>query len=340
MSEHIINRNGLWGRWRSLQIWQQVLIGLVLGLIVGMILGPNASVFDPLGKLFLNTIKMLVVPLIFITLICGVTSMADPKKLGRVGIKTITIYLVTTAIAITIGLVVGTVLQPGAGVGLEAAQAVEAKEAPSFINTLISFVPTNPVDALASGNVLQIIVFSILLGIAISLAGEKARPVKEFFDAAAEVIYKLTDLIIALAPYGVFALIASTAGKYGLSVLLPLLKVIVAVYLGCILHAVITLGGAVAFLGRLNPLQFFRGVGEAQMVAFSTTSSSGTLPVTMSAAQHNLGVSKNVSSFVLPLGATINMDGTALYQGVCALFVAQAYGVDLSTGQSHETLVR
>lgn len=136
-----------------------------------------------------------------------------------------------------------------------------------------------------------------------------------------------------MAPYGVFALIASTAGQYGLSMLLPLMKVIVAVYLGCILHAIITLGGLVALLARLNPIQFFRGVGEAQMVAFSTVSSSGTLPVTISAAQHNMGVSKGISSFVLPLGATINMDGTALYQGVSALFVAQAFGVDLSFGQ-------
>ena len=332
MSNETVTATGPFGFWRNLHIWQQVLIGLVLGLIVGAILGPNASVLDPLGKLFLNAIKMLVVPLIFITLVCGVTSMADPKKMGRVGVKTIIIYLFTTAVAITIGLVIGAVLQPGAGVGLEAAQAIEAKEAPSFIDTLVSFVPTNPAAALAEGNVLQIIVFALLLGVAISMAGEKAKPVKDFFEAASEAIYKLTEIIIALAPYGVFALMASTAGKYGLGVLLPLMKVIVAVYLACIVHAIVTLGGLVAVIARLNPISFFRGVGEAQMVAFSTTSSSGTLPVTMSAAQHNLGVSKGISSFVLPLGATINMDGTALYQGVCALFVAQAYGVDLSVG--------
>lgn len=331
--EPATTRPGLWGYWRNLHLWQKILIGLVLGLIVGVILGPNATVLDPLGTLFLNAIKMLVVPLIFITLVCGITSMADPKKMGRVGVKTIGLYLFTTAIAITIGLLIGVLLQPGVGVGLEAAEPVQVREAPSFIDTLVGYVPTNPVAALAEGNILQIIVFAILLGFSINLAGESARPVKDIFDAAAEVIYKLTEIIIALAPYGVFALMASVAGKYGLSLLLPLLKVIVGVYLGCILHALITLGGLVALFTRLNPIHFFRGVGEAQMVAFSTASSSGTLPVTISAARHNLGVSQGISSFVLPLGATINMDGTALYQGVAALFVAQVYGVDLGFGQ-------
>lgn len=181
-----------WGYWRNLHIWQKILIGLVLGVIVGIILGPNATVLDPLGRLFLNAIKMLVVPLIFITLVCGVTSMADPKEMGRVGAKTVALYLVTTAIAISIGLLMGAVLQSGVGVGLEAAKPIEPKEAPSFIDTLVSFVPTNPVAALSEGNVLQIIVFAILLGVSINLAGEKARPVKDIFDAAAEAIYKLT----------------------------------------------------------------------------------------------------------------------------------------------------
>jgi Na+/H+-dicarboxylate symporter len=323
-----------WGYWQNLHVWQKVLIGLVLGLIVGMVFGPAAeSYLGWLGTLFLNAIKMLVVPLIFVTLVCGVTSMTDVHKMGRVGVKTFAIYLATTAVAITIGLLIGAVLQPGAGVGLEAAQAVEVQEAPSFIDTLVSFVPTNPIAALANGEILQIIVFAILLGFAINFAGEKAALVKNFFDAAAEAIYKLTDMVIALAPYGVFALMAATAGRYGLDVLLPLMMVIVAVYLGCILHILITLGGAVALFARLNPFQFFKGIVEAQLVAFSTTSSSGTLPVTMACAQHNMGVSKSISSFVLPLGATINMDGTALYQGVCVLFIAQAFGVDLSFGQ-------
>jgi Na+/H+-dicarboxylate symporter len=219
------------------------------------------------------------------------------------------------------------------GIGLEAAASMEAKEAPSLVDTLIGIVPTNPIAALSSGNVLQIIVFAILLGIAINMTGALGKPVKDLFDAGAEVIYNLTHIVILFAPFGVFALMAWVAGNYGLSVLLPLLRVIAAVYIACILHAVLIYGSMIFFVARLSPLSFFKDIFEAQMVAFTTTSSSGTLPVTMTCTQENMGVSRNISSFVLPLGATINMDGTALYQGVCALFVAQAYGVDLSTGQ-------
>jgi Na+/H+-dicarboxylate symporter len=209
---------------------------------------------------------------------------------------------------------------------------MEAKEAPSLVDTLVAIIPTNPIEAMATGNILQIIAFALLLGIAISLTGALGKPIKDLFDAGAEVIYNLTHIVILFAPYGVFALMAWVAGSYGLDVLLPLMKVIVAVYVACIIHVVLVYGGAVFLLAKLNPWYYFKGIVEAQLVAFTTTSSSGTLPVTLQCAQQNLGVSRGVSSFVLPLGATINMDGTAIYQGVCALFVAQAYGVDLTVG--------
>jgi Na+/H+-dicarboxylate symporter len=316
-----------------MKLWKQILIALVAGLAVGMIFGPAAGVIKPVGTLFINAIKMLIVPLIFVSLVCGMTSMHDMTKMGRIGLKTVVLYLATTAVAITIGLVLGTVMQPGVGVGLEAAKAVEVKAAPSLIDTLVNLVPTNPVAAMAEGNILQIIVFAMLVGLAIVLAGESGKRIKDFFDSLSEVIYKLTAIVISFATYGVFALMAWVAGTYGLDVLLPLGKVILAVYIGCIIHAVVVYGGLLAGLGRLNPIRYFQGIAEAQAVAFTTTSSSGTLPVTMSCAEKNLGVSKGVSSFVLPLGATINMDGTALYQGVCALFVAQAFGVQLDFGQ-------
>jgi len=319
--------------WTGMKLWKQILIALVAGLAVGMIFGPSAGVIKPVGTLFINAIKMLIVPLIFISLVCGMTSMHDMTKMGRIGLKTIAIYLATTAVAITIGLALGTIMQPGVGVGLEAAKAVEVKEAPSLIDVVVNLVPTNPVAAMAEGNILQIIVFAILIGLAIVLAGESGKRIKDIFDALAEVIYKLTAIVISFAPYGVFALMAWVAGTYGLDVLLPLGSVILAVYIGCIIHALVVYGGLLTFLARLNPIRYFQGIAEAQAVAFTTTSSSGTLPVTMSCAQKNLGVSKSVSSFVLPLGATINMDGTALYQGVCALFVAQAFGVELGVGQ-------
>lgn len=315
---------------KRMKLWAKILIGLVAGLVTGIVLGPNAGYIKPVGTLFINAIKMLIVPLIFSSLVVGVISMKDPKKMGRIGLKTLAFYLSTTAVAVTIGLTLGTFLQPGAGLNFEAVEQTAPKEAPSIVDTLVNLVPSNPVGSFASGSVLQIIVFSIFFGLAINFAGEKAKPMANFFEAFAEVMYKLTAIIMEMAPYGVFALMAWVAGEYGLSVLLPLLRVILGVYVGCLIHALLTYGGAIALLGRLNPIQFFKGILDAQAVAFTTTSSSGTLPATLSCSQKNLGVSKTVSSFVLPLGATINMDGTALYQGISALFVAQAYGVDLT----------
>ncbi len=318
--------------WTGMKLWQQIFIALVAGLAVGMIIGPPAAAIKPIGTMFINAIKMLIVPLIFVSLVCGVTSMHDMHKMGRIALKTVVIYLLTTAVAITIGLGLGTLFQPGAGIDLGAAMAIEPKEAPSLIDTFVGLIPKNPIGAMADGNVLQIIVFALLFGIAINLAGEPGQKIKQFFDWLAEVIYKLTAIVISFAPYGVFALMAWVAGTYGLDVLLPLGTVILAVYAGCVIHAVVVYGGAITFIAKLNPIRYFQGIAEAQAVAFTTTSSSGTLPVTMGCVQKNLGVSRGVSSFVLPLGATINMDGTALYQGVCALFVAQAYGIDLVFG--------
>ncbi len=312
-------------------MWQRILLGLVLGLVVGLIFGKPAAAIKPVGTAFINGIKMLIVPLVFVSLVCGVTSMRDPAKMGRVGIKTIVLYLLTTAFAISIGLALGTVLQPGAGVGMESAKAVTAKAAPSLIDTLVKMIPTNPIDSMAKGDVLQIIVFAILFGIAVNLSGKYGETVRDGFESLAEVIYKLTSIVIWFAPFGVFALMAWTAGTYSIALLLPLAMVIAAVYIGCILHAILVYGVAIRAVG-LNPLRFYQGIAEAATVAFTTTSSSGTLPVTMGCAQKNLGISKGVASFVLPLGATVNMDGTALYQGVCALFVAQVFGVHLSGG--------
>lgn len=328
-------KGGPFGFWTSLKLWQKILIALVLGVIAGAILGPQAEYIKPIGSLFINLIKMLIVPLIFSSLVVGICSMDDIKKMGRIGAKSFGIYLLTTAIAITIGLIIGTILQPGAGLNMEMpAEMAAAKEAPSFVETLLNMVPKNPVAAMSSGAVLQIIVFALMLGVAINLAGEKGKPVAVVFESFAEIMYKMTHIVMAFAPYGVFALMAWVAGKYGLDVLLPLGMVILGVYVGCILHVLLTLTfGGIMMTARLNPIRYWRGIIDAQAVAFTTTSSSGTLPVTMEVARTNLGVSRPISSFVLPLGATINMDGTALYQGVAALFVAQAFGIDLSTGQ-------
>lgn len=318
-----------------MKLWHKIAIGLVLGVLAGIIFGPRAAIVAPLGTLFLNAIKMLIVPLVFSSLVVGVTSAKDIREMGRIGIKTIVLYLLTTAFAVTIGLGFGLLFQPGTGLSLEATAAgtATAVKSPSLVETLLDIIPQNPVAALATGNILQTILFAIVLGVAIVLTGKKAEPVKAFFEAFAEVMYKLTSLVMKLAPLGVFALIATTTANYGLDILLPLGKVIVALYLGCIVHSVVILGGLLFLLARLNPLSFFRDIVDAQLVAFTTTSSSGTLPVSMKCAEDKLGVSKSVSSFVLPLGATINMDGTALYQGISALFVAQLFSIDLSFSQ-------
>ena len=221
---------------------------------------------------------------------------------------------------------------PGAGLNMtvEAGAAV-GKDAPPLVQTLLNIIPKNPINALASGNILQIIAFALGLGIALTLVGEKAKPAIAVFDSLAEAMYKLTEMVMKLAPYGLFGLMAWVAGKYGLEILLPLIKLVALVYIGCILHVVVVYSGIITTIGGLSPVRYLKGVLNPAAVAFTTTSSSGTLPATIKASREELGVSKGISSFVLPLGATINMDGTALYQGVCALFIAQAFGIDLTT---------
>ena len=284
----------------------------------------------PLGDIFISAIKMLIVPLVFSTLVVGITGMGDPQKMGRIGLRTIALYLFTTAFAIAIGLLASTIFQPGAGLDLAYESSVEAKEAPSLVEILVGLVPQNPIDALANGNILQIIVFAIGLGISLLLIGERGAPMNRVFESFAEAMYKLTEIVMAFAPFGVFGLIANVAGQYGLDVLLPLAKVIGVACLACVVHVLVVYSGLIALIGRLNPVRYFRGGIDALVVAYSSASSSGTLPVSLRCAQDNLGVSRGVAGFVLPVGATINMDGTALYQGVVALFVAQFVGIDLS----------
>ncbi len=316
--------------WRRIPLWQKILAGLVLGVLAGALLGEDASVFKPIGDIFISAIKMLIVPLVFSTLVVGITAMRDPQKMGRIGARTIGLYLLTTAFAIAIGLLASWIFQPGTGLEMSFESDVEAQQAPSLVEILVGLVPQNPIDALASGNILQIIVFAIGLGISLTLIGAKGEPVVRVFESFAEAMYKLTSIVMAFAPFGVFGLIAHVAGSYGLEVLLPLAKVIGVAYLASVLHVLVVYSGLLAVLGRLNPVRYLQGILDALVVAYSSASSSGTLPVSLRCAQKNLGVSEGVSGFVLPVGATINMDGTAIYQGVVAVFIAQLLGVDLS----------
>lgn len=323
---------------KKLNLTTKIFIGLILGVITGLAFTSNPEFLEtfikPVGTLFINLIKLVIVPLVFASLIVGAASIGDPKKLGRIGGKTLGYYLLTTAFAVLIGIILATIINPGAGLSIPAEAAAEAKEAPKLIDTILNIVPSNPIKAVVDGSMLQIIVFALLLGVAVTmLPKEKGDPFVHFFDSLAEIMYKITAIVMLLAPYGVFALIAPVVARNGPAVLIPFTKVILAVYIGCVLHAGIVYSSAVSIIGKMNPVKFFKGIAPAAVTAFSTSSSSASLPVTMKNTTENLGVSEKIASFVLPLGATINMDGTALYQGVCALFIAQVYGIDLTMAQ-------
>lgn len=327
---------------KKLSLIAKIGVGFIIGLILGFIIGPMApnspfiaDIVIPLlqlvGNIFLALLKMLIVPLVFSSLIMGASSIGDPKVLGRIGVKTVAFYLGTTVVAIAIGLVLGNIIQPGVGMAIEGAKAA-AKEPETVFNVILNIFPANPLKALVEGVMLQVIVFALFLGVAATLIGEKGRAFLEFNSSLAEVMFKVTAIVMKTAPYGIFALIAVTAAKYGPAVLAPFAKVIFAVYLGCFLQVVIVYSGLITGIVHKSPLWFLRGVREAMLAAFVTRTSAGVLPISMNNVQNNLGVSEDVSAFVLPLGATINMDGTAIYEGICALFVAQAFGIDLSFG--------
>lgn len=312
-----------------MKLWVKIFIALFLGIITGLILGPKAEFFKPIGTIFLSLINMIIVLLVLSSMTVGITSIHDPQKLGRVGIKSLILYLLTTIIAIAIGLFFSKVFTPGAGLGLHSMGKINLNETPTVGQMILSIVPTNPIASLVQGNILQIIVFALFLGIAINFAGEKGRPLREFLESLAEVMFRLTSIIMEFSPIGVFAIMASVTGSFGLAVLLPLLKFLLVYYLACAVHVGLVFCGILRGLAKLNPIPFFRGMGDAIMVAFSTCSSSATLPVSMHCVQKNLGVSKNITCFVLPLGSTLNMNGAAIFQGMSAVFIAQAYGIDL-----------
>lgn len=317
--------------WFAIALWKRILLALVLGVIAGMIWGPGAASISWLGDLFVRLIRMVVVPLVFVTLVSGVVAMGDPAKLGSLGAKTLAIYMVTTLAAIVIGLILAAALQPGVGVDLSAAAPTAVQEAIPLSERLLSIVPSNPIAALAEGNILAIIFFALLVGVSLLMIGEKGKPVAELMDSSSEMMLRITHWVMEVAPFGVFALIAAVAGTQGVAALLDVLTLALAVALACVIHVVVVHGvGIIKLSLGLSPLNFFKGARDAMLVAFSTSSSSATLPVSMSVAEDNLGIKPVVASTVLPLGATINMDGTALYVGIVSVFAAQAFGIDLS----------
>ncbi|HAE39138.1 MAG TPA: dicarboxylate/amino acid:cation symporter [Candidatus Riflebacteria bacterium] len=320
----------------------RILTGLTLGAITGLamsyFLAPDGTadlwisgLFDLVGGLFINSIRMLVVPLVFVSLFCGVTSLGDIARVGRIGGKTLAFYLITTAIAISLALAVSVLVQPGQGLNLAELSKHEPSMASrqSMFKTLQNIIPSNPIAAMAEGNMLQIIFVALLSGVSATLVGARARPIIDFCESANAIVMNMVMLLMQLAPYGVFALIAKTFAAVGFDAMLPLLKYVLTVLAVLLLHMCLTYMGALRLLGGLHPFRFFKNFLPAMSVGFSTASSNGTLPISIETVETRCGVASSIAAFTMPLGATINMDGTAIMQGVAVVFIAQVYGIAL-----------
>jgi len=292
------------------------------------------DVIDAGGQIFVRSLRLMVVPLVFVSLVCGAASLGGSGAMGRVAGKAVGLYLLTTAIAISIALMLAMLVEPGVGLTpMELESSFDAREPEGFKNTLINIFPTNPVEAMARGNMLQIIVFALLLGVALSRSGEAGRRVTEFFQNLNEILMKLITMLIELAPYGVFCLMTELFATLGLAEIARLLQYFFTVVVALLIHVTVVYPALLSLLGRVSPVRFFLKMREPMLVAFSTASSSATLPVTLRTVKERIGVKNEVAAFAVPLGATINMDGTAIMQGVATVFIAQLYGIELGVSE-------
>ena len=328
--------------YKSLSFTQKMLVAMIAGAILGIVLGSVDSfkgwvevylsfgLFDIIGKLFVNSLKMLVVPLVFCSIAVGVSSLANISLMGRVGLKAIIIYLFTTAIAISLALIVAITINPGKGLDIADTSEFTVKEAPSITSVITSIIPSNPVLAMAEGEMLQIILFSILLGVAITLSASAGEPIKKGLQSLNSVMMAMVNVVMKFAPLGVFCLIAKTFATQGVSMIIPLASYFFTVAAVLLLHVLITYSVLLKVIAKVSPIIFIKKMRDAVVFAFSTASSNATIPVTLNTVEKKLGVDKAVASFTVPLGATINMDGTAIMQGVATVFIASVYQVDLS----------
>ena len=328
----------------KLSFTQKILAAMLFGAILGIILNNisiynslinqylSNGVFEVVGKLFVNSLKMLVVPLVFCSITVGITSLGNLSLMGRVGLKAIIIYLLTTAFAITLALIFAIFIEPGQGYEIDSSIQFSAKEAPSLSSVLTSIVPSNPILAMADGEMLQIILFAIILGIAITITGNKAESFKKGIISLNEIMMSMVTIIMKFAPLGVFCLIAKTFATQGIDMIIPLASYFFTVTIVLILHVLLTYSAFLKFIGKVSPFLFLKKMRTAIVFAFSTASSNATIPVTLNTVEKRLGVDKSVASFTVPLGATINMDGTAIMQGVATVFIASVYMVDLTIG--------
>jgi Na+/H+-dicarboxylate symporter len=320
----------------------KILIGLVLGALLGPIMGDFAVMLEPFGQAFIRLLIMIVIPLVMASLIVGTASLGDPKRLGRIGMKTIGYYLVATGFAVSLGLVAGIALAPGNSLdedvktellteygGTNEEGLANLQEAPGLQDLLFNIIPRNPIQAMAQMDMLQIIFFSIFFGIALTMLPEaKRKPTVDLLDSINDAMVVMVELIMKIAPYGVFILIAAVAARFGYGVILSLLAYVL-VTIGAMIVFTITFYPVTLRMSGMSPTMFFKRFYEVMVFAFSTSSSNAALPINLRICEEDLGVSRGVASFVLPLGATVNMNGTAIYQGVSTVFIAQVYGIDL-----------
>jgi Na+/H+-dicarboxylate symporter len=326
------------------RIISAMLMGLLLGGLLNIISSSNIlpiaiqswldmylvnGLFDTIGQIFVRSLKLLVVPLVFVSLVCGVSSLGNNSRMGAVASKTIALYVATTAIAITLAISVAVVVQPGVGIDLANATQFVAKDAPSLKTTIINIFPSNPVQSMANGSILQVIVFSVLMGLAISKSGEKGQRISDFFNNFNEVIMKMVMILMQLAPYGIFCLLAKLFADVGIGMILNLAKYFFTMVFVLLLHSLGVYTFIFKFFTGLSIRAFLSKMRPALALAFSTASSGATMPVTLRTVEKRLGVHNTVASFTVPLGTTINMDGTAIMQGVATVFIAQAYNIGL-----------
>lgn len=319
----------------KIKIHTQILIAIIVGVVVGIAFPAFSERIEFVGDLFIKLLKMIIVPLIIASMISGVVSVGNFRRLGKIGYKTFIYYMATTVLAILAGLILVNIIAPGVGFDIpnESNFIPADHERPTVLGIIMDIVPKNIFGAMAEGKILSVIFFSLLFGAVIVAEGKKAEPVANFFTSLNEVMMRLANWIMSLAPIGVFALMANMVAKLGGNAIMPMAKYIVTVVAGLGFHAVVTLPILLWVFGKYSPIQFFRNMFSAVATAFSTASSAATLPISMECLEEKVGVSNRITSFVLPLGATINMDGTALYEAVAAMFIAQAYGIDLTVGQ-------
>ena len=321
---------------KKMSLAMQIFIALILAILVGLLIQSHAdfasSYIKPFGTIFLNLVKFIVVPIVLFSIMCGIISMSDIRKVGAIGLKTVCFYLCTTAFAVTVGLIGGNLFKGLFPVVATTDLSYEAAASTSFMDTLVNIFPSNFVSPMVEANMLQIIVMAILLGFSIILVGEKNIRVVNAFNDLNDIFMKCMELILKLSPIGVFCLLCPVIASNGPAIIGSLAMVLLAAYICYIVHAVVVYSITVKTMGGMSPVKFFKGMLPAIMFAFSSASSVGTLPINMSCTE-KLGAKKEVASFVLPLGATINMDGTAIYQGVCAIFIAACYGIHLTLPQ-------